>query len=200
MKELFAAMSAASAEIEGAQKDSNNPHFKTKYADLSSVVAAIKPALTKQGLWFRQVCHERDKGVCVETYVCHKSGEEISFGSLYVPASKQDAQGFGSALTYCRRYSLMTAFGVCPEDDDGNAAVAASRKPDAKREETAKEMPSGPINDKTRDWLAAQIVGHGHNVASFCKARDVGNLKDVFYEDIAGHQEWLKANKKEVSA
>lgn len=199
MKELFAAMSAASAEIEGAQKDSNNPHFKTKYADLSSVVAAIKPALTKQGLWFRQVCHERDKGVCVETYACHKSGEEISFGSLYVPASKQDAQGFGSALTYCRRYSLMTAFGVCPEDDDGNAAVAASRKPEPNREEPAKDKPkTGPITDVTRDWLAAQITGHGHSLATFCKDRGIGNLKDVFYEDIAGHQEWLKANKKEA--
>lgn len=198
MKELFAAMSAASAEIEGAQKDSDNPHFKTKYADLSSVVAAIKPSLTKNGLWFRQVCHEREKGVCVETFVCHKSGEEISFGSLYLPATKQDAQGFGSALTYARRYSLMTAFGVCPEDDDGNAAVAAIKRPAEKREEPAKEMPSGPINDKTRDWLASQITAHGLSLATFCKERNIGNLKDVFYEDIAGHQEWLKANKKEA--
>lgn len=127
--QLYAAMADASADIEGAQKDANNPHFKSKYADLSSVVSAIKPALIKHGLWFRQVMHEREKGVCVETLVCHKAGHELSFGSLFVPATKQDAQGFGSALTYARRYSLMTAFGVCPEDDDGNAAVQATQRP-----------------------------------------------------------------------
>lgn len=121
-KALYAAMSKAFPEIEGAVKDSANPHFKSKYADLSSVVDAIKPALVKNGLFFSQVNHEQTGGVCVETIVCHESGEQMSFGKLFVPASKQDAQGYGSALTYARRYSLMTAFGVCPEDDDGNAA------------------------------------------------------------------------------
>lgn len=66
--------------------------------------------------------------------------------------------------------------------------------------EPKKEMPSGPINDTTRDWLAAQITAHGLSLATFCKERGIGNLKDVFYEDIAGHQEWLKANKKENKA
>ncbi len=55
----------------------------------------------------------------------HASGESMSLGSLFVPANKNDAQGFGSALTYCRRYALVTAFGVPTEDDDGNAARAA---------------------------------------------------------------------------
>lgn len=119
---LFSAMAKAFPEIEGALKDSNNPAFKSKYADLSSVVDAIKPALTKNALFFAQINHEQQGGVCVETVVCHASGEQMSFGKLFVPAGKHDAQGYGSALTYARRYSLMTAFGVCPEDDDGNAA------------------------------------------------------------------------------
>lgn len=122
MKELFAAMAKAFPEIEGASKDKNNPAFKSKYADLGSVVDAIKPALIAQGLFFVQKTHEQPDGVCVETFVCHQSGQEMSFGNLFVPATKKDAQGYGSALTYARRYSLMTAFGVCPEDDDGNAA------------------------------------------------------------------------------
>jgi hypothetical protein len=126
MNKLFAAMAKAFPEIEGATKDSNNPHFKSKYADLSSVVEAIKPALCKHGLFYAQMTHEQSGGVCVETIVGHESGEQFSFGKLFVPASKQDAQGYGSALTYARRYSLMTAFGVCPEDDDGNAAVRAA--------------------------------------------------------------------------
>lgn len=126
MNKLFAAMAKAFPEIEGATKDSNNPAFKSKYADLSSVSEAIKPALINHGLFYVQLTHEQQGGVCIETQVCHESGEQMSFGKLFVPAGKQDAQGYGSALTYARRYSLMTAFGVCPEDDDGNAAVRAA--------------------------------------------------------------------------
>ena len=130
MKNLCAAMAKAFPEIEGAIKDSNNPAFKRdgkvlKYADLGSVVDAIKPALVKNELFFAQLTHEQQGGVCVETVVCHSSGEQMSFGKLFVPAGKNDAHGYGSALTYARRYSLMAAFGVCPEDDDGNAATAS---------------------------------------------------------------------------
>ena len=123
---LHAAMAKAFAAIEGATKDTNNPFFKTKYADLSSVVAAIKPALIANELFFTQANHEREGGVCVETIVHHADGGAMSFGSLFVPAAKNDAQAYGSALTYARRYSLQTAFGVCPEDDDGNAAAPAN--------------------------------------------------------------------------
>lgn len=125
MNKLFAAMAKAFPEIEGATKDRNNPHFKSKYADLSSVVEAIKPALVRNDLFYAQKTHDRTDGVCVETIVGHSSGEVFSFGELFVPAAKRDPQGFGSALTYARRYSLMTAFGVCPEDDDGNAGTKA---------------------------------------------------------------------------
>ena len=136
---LHASMAKAFAAIEGATKDTNNPFFKTKYADLSSVVAAIKPALVANDLFFTQASHERDGGVCVETFVHHADGGSMSFGSLFVPASKNDAQAYGSAMTYARRYSLQTAFGVCPEDDDGNAAVTHSKA------QTAMKAPAKPV-------------------------------------------------------
>lgn len=124
---VSAAFVKAQAEIEKASKDKTNPHFRSKYADLGAVVDAIKPALEKNGLAFMQKFHRDDAGVTVETIIIHESGETLSNGVLNVPASKKDAQGFGSACTYARRYSLQAAFGVAPEDDDGNAASNTSK-------------------------------------------------------------------------
>jgi len=121
IKELSAAMAKAFASIEGAVKDKVNTHFKNKYADLSTVIETIKPALIANGLWFRQVTHPNNDGICVETVIHHSNGSSLSCGQLFMPASKMDPQGFASALTYARRYSLMAAFAVPAEDDDGNA-------------------------------------------------------------------------------
>jgi hypothetical protein len=127
---VSAAFVKAQAEIEKASKDRTNPHFRSKYADLGAVVDAIKPALEKHGLGFLQKFHHDEKGITVETIIVHESGETLSNGVLNVPASKMDAQGFGSACTYARRYSLQAAFGVAPEDDDGNAASRNNRHQD----------------------------------------------------------------------
>lgn len=171
---LFAAMAKAFPDIEGALKDSNNPHFKSKYADLSSVVEAIKPALIKNDLFFAQVNHEQTGGVCVETLVCHSSGEQMSFGKLFVPAGKNDAQGYGSALTYARRYSLMTAFGVCPEDDDGNAAVKSAPQQE-QRSASARAKPE-PLTGfyKTR---AEARTGYGEIVRELHSCEDEATLE-----------------------
>jgi len=109
-----------------ALKSSQNPHFKSRYADLSACVEAVVEALNANGIALTQHTHQTDGGVCVETILLHESGEELSFGKLFVPSSKNDAQGYGSALTYARRYSLMAACGLAPEDDDGNAASASA--------------------------------------------------------------------------
>ena len=130
LESLPSAMAKAFAMIDGAVKDSTNPHFKNRYADLSAVIDAIKPALVANGLWYTHLMHESDHGVTVETVVYHVSGESMSFGKLFMPATKTDAQGYGSALTYARRYSLATAFGLRTFDDDAEAARAAQeRKP-----------------------------------------------------------------------
>lgn len=124
---LASAMAAAFAKIEAATKSANNPHFKSKYADLGSVIDAIKPALVEHGLFFTQQPAQFDGAVAVETVLRHASGEAISLGTVVVPVNKNDAQAYGSALTYARRYGLVTAFGVPTEDDDGNAAVAGGQ-------------------------------------------------------------------------
>ena len=127
---LAAALAAAQGVMKGALKDSANPFFKSRYADLASVVEAIRAAFSANGLSYIQTVEPSDKDeVRVETTLLHASGEWISCGILSLPVSKIDAQGYGSALTYARRYSLSAAVGVAPEDDDGNAASFAKPKP-----------------------------------------------------------------------
>jgi hypothetical protein len=105
-----------------ALKTSTNPHFRSKYVDLAGCIEAVVDALNAAGIALIQRTSEDSTGVTVETVFVHESGEMLECGKLHVPASKQDPQGYGSALTYARRYSLMAAAGIAPEDDDGNAA------------------------------------------------------------------------------
>jgi hypothetical protein len=125
IKEIASALWKAQSEIKAAVKDSTNPHFRSKYADLGSVVDAVKPALSKHGITFLQGIHDAVDGVAVETMLLHTSGEWIS-STMRIPAVKQDAQGYGSAITYGRRYGLQSMCGVPAEDDDGNAATAST--------------------------------------------------------------------------
>jgi hypothetical protein len=168
---LHSAMARAFAEIEAATKDSTNPHFKSKYADLGSVIGAIKPPLVANGLFFTQRCQPAEDGVSVETMLHHRSGEKESLGILYVPANKRDPQGFGSALTYARRYALQTAFGVPTEDDDGNAA---SRQPSA-----STPAPSGKITDAQRDELLKLAEDAGVTTEQFCAVYNVKAVADL---------------------
>lgn len=121
MKSVSMALVKAQKEFGPALKTNTNPHFKSKYADLSACIEAVIDALNNNGIALIQRNLPCESGVCVETVFVHESGESLSSGPLHVPAPKQDPQGYGSALTYARRYSLMAACGIAPEDDDGNA-------------------------------------------------------------------------------
>jgi hypothetical protein len=170
---LHSAMAAAFAEIEGATKSAENAAFKqggkvSRYADLNSVIDAIKPPLIAHGLFFTQHPHESQGGVTVETMLHHASGESISLGTLFVPANKNDAHGYGSALTYARRYGLVTAFGVPVEDDDGNAAVASASK-------AAEE--DGPIDDGQFATLIQLIEVTGTDTQAFTNYFKTASVK-----------------------
>lgn len=128
---LAPAVIKAQGLIEGAIKDSNNPHFKSKYADLSSVWAAIKPALQACGLGVLQPLVEAPAGhVGVNTILVHESGQTLSSTSFIPFRDATNPQAAGSAITYARRYALSSLLGVCPEDDDGNTATKG-QKPQA---------------------------------------------------------------------
>ena len=132
---LVAAQAAIGSRV---AKDAKNPHFRSDYATLQQVLGQITPHLHEHGLWLTQDVRGAQGGVEVITHIVHSSGEWAEFEPLYVPAGKNDAQGYGSAITYARRYALMPIFGLAPADDDGNAAVAST--PQTIDEQTAAEI------------------------------------------------------------
>ncbi len=136
---ISAAFVKAQSQFGAALKTNTNPHFKSRYADLAACVEAVIDALNINGIALMQQTHECESGVSVETVFLHESGEELRSGKLWLPASKQDAQGYGSALTYARRYSLMAACGIAPEDDDGNAASKSKPAPASAKSVTKDE-------------------------------------------------------------
>lgn len=148
---IYAAFVAAQREFAPALKSATNPHFKSKYADLAACIEAVIDALHKNDVALIQPTYEDASGVTVSTMFIHVSGESMDGGKLHVPAAKQDPQGYGSALTYARRYSLMAACGIAPEDDDGNSAKAPTE------------------TDIAMGWIHA-----------LDKAQDLAALKDIF--------------------
>lgn len=128
--EVIKALFAARKEFPKLQKDGRNPHFQSEFVTLDNILNTIQPILWKHGLLISQPSFYSQDGAGVSTLVIHEaSGQEMELGHVVVPVNKKDAQGYGSAITYGRRYALQT--GLClttGEDDDGNAA--ASAKPD----------------------------------------------------------------------
>ena len=147
MNLISAAFVKAQKEFGPALKSSTNPHFKSKYADLAACIESVIDGLNNNGIALVQINHEHDAGIVVETVFIHESGERMSNGRLFVPATKNDAQGYGSALTYARRYSLMAACGIAPEDDDGNAAKVV------KVTKLSPPTPDSAAEAKRSDWL-----------------------------------------------
>lgn len=129
--DLSAALAKAQRAIKGAIKDSSNPFFKNKYADLSSVWEACRLPLTENGLSVVQTSDfliDQPDYVVIETQLNHSSGQWIR-GKIAMKPVKSDPQGIGSCITYARRYSLAAIIGIAPEDDDGNAASGNTGKP-----------------------------------------------------------------------
>jgi hypothetical protein len=158
MKQIASALVKAQKAFGPALKTATNPHFKSRYADLAACVEAVIGGLNDNGIALIQRNSLDDAGVTVETVFVHESGEMLECGKLHVPAAKHDPQGYGSALTYARRYSLMAACGIAPEDDDGNAG----------------SKPAPKVTDATIKALLADIAD--------CFTHD--QLKEAFFKGI----------------
>lgn len=125
---LYLALAAAQAEMGKALKDSTNPHFRSKYADLSSVMDACMPALSRHGIAVLQPAFDDETGRYIKTIFVHGATGETAECRVPLIVSKNDMQGYGSAATYARRYGLMGMAGIAPEDDDGNVAAKSPPK------------------------------------------------------------------------
>lgn len=124
---LAQALAKAQGEMENASKNSQNPHFRSKYADLAEIINTVRPVLAKHGLSVTQFPSFDGTLAHVETIIAHESGEWMS-GTTSSPVQKADPQGIGSATTYLRRYSLAAVCNLAQEDDDANAASKATKQ------------------------------------------------------------------------
>jgi len=134
---LAKALSAAQGEMTHATKDAENPAFKrgakaSTYADLASVIDAIREPFAKHGLSYVQILEPHDTRVIVTTKLMHESGQWID-STISLPVASQTAHGYGSAITYARRYPLAAIAGISQADDDGNAA-------------SGKQEPAAPVH------------------------------------------------------
>jgi len=163
INELAAALAQAQAAMAHAKKDSENPHFRSRYADLAAIWDACRAALTAHGLAVVQSPRLVAAGdalwlVEVETTLLHGSGQFLS-DTLAVPVAASSAQAVGSAVTYCRRYALASFVGVAPavDDDDGQAAseepVRQIQKPKPPSPKPPAKIPDAP------QMVTAKVLG-----------------------------------------
>lgn len=150
---LAAAMAAAQSEMGAAIKGSSNPFFNSKYADLGSVIEAVKAPFAAHGLSYVQFPVSGENSVGVTTRLMHSSGEWLE-QSFFIPLGKMDAQAAGSAITYARRYALQSIAGIPAEDDDGNAATQSAPK---------------VVTAAQAKTIATLIEKTGSDLAKFCE-------------------------------
>jgi hypothetical protein len=192
INELAEALALAQGEMEGAPKDRQNPHFRSSYADLASVWGACRKPLANHGLSVAQVprvIKGEDPAVEVETLLMHKSGQWIS-NLLELPVAKADTQGFGSAITYARRYALAAVVGVAPEDDDAEGAVGRGASSQHQQSSGRDEQESAPRANGNGSNGGAKVLRFPYGK---CKGRAITD-PSVSVADL----EWMAARMTEA--
>lgn len=188
MKSIATALASAQINMGKALKQANNPHFRSKYADLGSVMDACLPALNERGIAVIQPTGEDDTGRFVETIMIHgESGEQLSCRVPLI-VSKNDMQGYGSAVTYARRYGLMAMAGIAPEDDDGNAAAKAAPK----------QEPPKPISADQFQEMNDLIFDTETDEVKFCAYWKVDELTQMNAKQAADAIAMLKKKKAQA--
>ena len=161
INELAKALNEFQAELVSVGKTADNPFFKSKYADLGSIMKEAQPVLTKHGLSIMQLPDNIDGQPALTTIVMHTSGQSQS-ATVPLVLSKQDPQGFGSAMTYFRRYGYAAALQiVIDEDDDGNKASSSNSSQGTRDFPEKKPVLTGMATDKQRETIKENLTRLG---------------------------------------
>jgi hypothetical protein len=164
---LAAALVAAQADLKNPAKDATNPHFKSRFADLAGVRAAVVPAFAAHGLAVTQLVTSMDGKPALATMLIHASGEWLRCTSPLRPA-KDDPQGVGSAITYARRYALQAVAGVTGDDDDDGHHAS---QPPARPQQQQQPKPPPPAAKQAPADLAASPDVIAELIEELAKAR-----------------------------
>ncbi len=144
----------AKTKIRNASINAKNDYYGSSYATLESVIEAVTSPLLEHGILWQQIAHDCETGAKVETILMGHGGE-LHCGPIYVPADKNNAHAFGSALTYARRYSLAIAVGIGADDDDGNAA---------------QDNPPAEMSKQYTLWKSKDVKQVVFGTAEYCEA------------------------------
>lgn len=155
---LAKALATAQGELENANKNSSNLHFKSRYADLAEILNTVRPVFSKHGLAIVQMPSFEGGLASVETLLTYTNGEWIS-SVCSAPVQKSDPQGVGSAITYLRRYSLAAFAGIAQEDDDANGASRPDQAAPPRQATTVRQ--AKPTLDDTRFGNAIHALRNG---------------------------------------
>ena len=199
-KTLVEALAKAQSEMDSPVKDKKNPQFDSLYASLGSIITAVKPALNNNGIAYVQRSIPVEGGISVET-VFYGMGEMIETGPVTIPAAKVTPQGFGSAMTYAKRYSLAMACGVdADEDDDGTAAEKETpedaKAPAPKTKKTAK-ADVVPTSEDFFKQNADVLIDELASVQTPEEAKAVmGQHFPSLKKEYEGHPDWSAFSQK----
>ena len=195
-KNIFKALSDFKKDFKQPLKDADNPFFKSKYVPLDNVVQSIDNEAPKHGLGYFQSTVTGENGTAgVITVITHSSGEYIEFDPLYLKADKATAQGMGSAITYARRYSLSSAFGIASDvDDDGNEASGKSNSYQSSKSNQGKEItePTQSVDDSIKAGYA--------KIKSLNSDFNTNEKINTWIKEKGKYEDLRKANKAEILA
>lgn len=195
LTKLAPSLLAAQQAITFAVKDAKNPHLKNTYADLESIINAVKNPLNDNGIVFLQTFSPSEPGTLrLVTRLLHTSGEWIE-DELTMPLQKNDAQGYGSAATYSRRYALAAITGLYQADDDGTAAVQpAASKPMPK----AVEKPAALLTTDQVTAIEDAAAECGIPVDEICKTGKVKSLAEIKAASYEKLMNWIYTSKDQA--
>jgi hypothetical protein len=183
INEIAKAMAEAQNKIRPALKDGTNPHFKSKYTSIASVWESLREPMTSNGLTVWQDVTTTERGVSVDTRIVHSSGQWVEFGPLTMPVGKADAQGFGSCISYAKRYALCAAIGIVSGDEDDDAQGTVDRGTGEVKE--AKPVGIVPLSDLQKQKIQALLdaIKDSEYTEKLCKFMNVKDLRDIPAKD-----------------